>query len=295
MEKCIIFVINGGAGKNIVATAVVSAIKKKYAEHKIIIVTGYEDVWLYNTDIWRVYNFNQISYFYDTYIENKEPIIFSHDPYQSEDYILKRKHLIEVWCNLCGVEYKGEKPSVKFSQLEIKIGEAWASQFNKPLFFLQTNGGAPGQALNISWARDLPLNIAEDIINLYKKDYTILHIRREDQPSLKDTVLHNPSLRDLMITFLFSSKRLLIDSFPQHLSAALNLPSTVCWIANDPKVLGYSIHDNILATGNIIEKSNKFSFLEKYDITGNAKQFPFSNLESVFNSKDVLKSLEKKI
>lgn len=293
MNRDIIFVVNGGAGKNIIATAVVSALKKKYKENRIIVVSGYDEIWLYNPDIWRVYKFNELAYFYDSFIEGKDPIIFSHDPYHSEDYILRKKHLIEIWCDLCGVSYNGEKPIVKFSQLEIKVAESWATQFNKPLFFLQTNGGAPGQQLNVSWARDLPLNIAEEIVKKYKDKYTILHIRRDDQPALNDTILHNPSLRDLMVTFLFSSKRLLIDSFPQHLSAALQQQSTVCWIANDPNVLGYSIHDNIKASSKIIEENNRFSFLEKYDITGNVRQFPFQNMESIFSAKQIIESLEK--
>lgn len=293
MNRDIIFLVNGGAGKNVAATAVVSAIKKFYRDSNIIVVTGYDEVWYHNPNIWRVYKFSEIAYFYDNYIQSKNPIIFSHDPYNSEDYILKRKHLIEIWCNLCGVPYNGEKPYIKFSQLEMKITEAWASQFNKPLFFLQTNGGAQGQPLNISWARDIPLNVAEEIVQKYKDKYTILHIRREDQPSLKNTILHNPSLRELMATFLFSSKRLLIDSFPQHLCAALNLRSTVCWIANDPTVLGYTIHDNILTSSNIIQESNKLAFLEKYDITGNSIQFPFSDMENLFNAKEIVENLEK--
>lgn len=44
----------------------------------------------------------------------------------------------------------------------------------------------------------------------------------------------------------FSRKRLLIDSFSQYASAALGLQSVVCWIGNNPNVLGYNTNINIM-------------------------------------------------
>ena len=40
----IIFQISGGIGKSILATAVCKAIRKKYPNDKLIVVTGYPDV-----------------------------------------------------------------------------------------------------------------------------------------------------------------------------------------------------------------------------------------------------------
>ncbi len=45
MDKFIILHIEGGIGKNVVATAVVRAISKKYTDRKIIILTAHTDVW----------------------------------------------------------------------------------------------------------------------------------------------------------------------------------------------------------------------------------------------------------
>jgi len=53
----IIFEINGGIGKNIMATAVCKAIKTQYPNDKLIVVTAYNDVFIYNPNVDRCFNF----------------------------------------------------------------------------------------------------------------------------------------------------------------------------------------------------------------------------------------------
>ena len=51
--------------------------------------------------------------------------------------------------------------------------------------------------------------------------------------------------RSIAILLQLSKKRLLMDSFTQHLAAAMNVKSTVCWVTTKPEVFGYKLHDNI--------------------------------------------------
>ena len=44
----IIFGIDGGLGKSIMATAIVQAIKKKFKKSNLVVVTAYPDVFLNN-------------------------------------------------------------------------------------------------------------------------------------------------------------------------------------------------------------------------------------------------------
>ena len=46
MDKHIIFHIEGGIGKNIMATAVAKAIKKAHPDRKLIVVSPWAAVWL---------------------------------------------------------------------------------------------------------------------------------------------------------------------------------------------------------------------------------------------------------
>ena len=44
----IIFSVDGGLGKSIMATAIVQAIKKKYKKSNLVVVTAYPDVFVNN-------------------------------------------------------------------------------------------------------------------------------------------------------------------------------------------------------------------------------------------------------
>ena len=114
----IIFQINGGLGKCIMATAVCTAIKKKYPDSNLIVISGYPDVFLNNKEVYRSYTFNGISYFYDEYINNKEFLIFANDPYLETGHIKQEEHLLKTWCKMYGLKYNGEKPVIFLTQRE---------------------------------------------------------------------------------------------------------------------------------------------------------------------------------
>jgi hypothetical protein len=241
----IVFQINGGIGKCVIATAVCEAIKKEYPESKLIVISGYPDVFLNNPNVDRAFAFGGFSYFYEEYIEDKEFKIFAHDPYLQTEHIEQKEHLIKTWCEMFNIPYNGESPRIFLTDREIKFfGNKFSS--DKPLFLLQTNGGAPSD-MAYSWSRDMPISIANDIVNEFKDVYNIIHIRREDQIPLDNTIPITDSFRALAVLISLSRKRLFIDSFCQHTAAALELPSTVCWITNKPNVFGYEIHDNIIS------------------------------------------------
>jgi uncharacterized phage-like protein YoqJ len=58
----IIFTVNGGAGKNVMATA--KAIKREYPEWNIVVVTAHRDIWLYNPYVYRTYQYGNMAHFY---------------------------------------------------------------------------------------------------------------------------------------------------------------------------------------------------------------------------------------
>ncbi|GAF83323.1 unnamed protein product, partial [marine sediment metagenome] len=58
-EKYVVFHAEGGHGKQIMATAVIRAVKKKYPDRKLIVVTPWDGPFFYNEDVWRFYAFNE--------------------------------------------------------------------------------------------------------------------------------------------------------------------------------------------------------------------------------------------
>jgi len=71
----------------------------------------------------RVYQLGNTSYFYQNYIENKDSLIFANEPYYTTDHIHKRLPLVETWCKMYGIEYRGEMPELIFNPLQKKIAK----------------------------------------------------------------------------------------------------------------------------------------------------------------------------
>ena len=285
--KYVIFGVEGGMGKNVLATAVVRAINKQYPDRKIIVMTAYPDIWMCNPRVDRVLQFGMTPYFYKDYIEGKDTLVFIQEPYKQTDAIYRTKHLSQIWCEMYGINWDGEKPELYFTSLELDFLAQLINK-QKPIFLLQTFGGAQNQNHKFSWARDLSPALAQEIVNRMSKDYRVIQIRREDQIGLNGCESLSVSPRQLALAILLSDKRLFIDSFMQHCAAALGKPSTVVWVGNSPTVFGYSIHHNIKSNFELGSMRN--SMYDPFDILGDPIQLatPPNNL---FDINEIMNSL----
>jgi hypothetical protein len=198
MAKTIIFSIDGGLGKSIMSTAVLKAMRKKYLNDYIIVVTGFPEVFIGNPDVNKILNHGQTSGIYKKHIMNKDCKVFVADPYNTSDYITESKHLLEIWCEMYGITYNGEKPELFISKSEKQYFEKFYKT-DKPILALQTNGGAVGQPLQYSWTRDIPQPVIQEVIEYFKNDYAILHIKREDQLIYPNTFQALDSIRSIAI------------------------------------------------------------------------------------------------
>jgi len=283
-----IFNISGGIGKNIMATSVVASLKEQDPDSEIHITTPYNSVWKNNPDVSSVSDIEKSPNFYKDYILDKNPKIFRLEPYSSGDYFYRKKHLIDVWCDLYNIKNTKE-PKIFITKKEIE--SAREKLGDKKIFLIQTNGGADNQPYPISWARDLPLHTAEEVCKEMKKEgYRVIHLRRPDQPQLENAEHVNMTFRETLAAIELSNKRLFIDSVFQHAAKALNKPSIVLWIVNDPKVFGYDLHKNILPDSNVDYRHRMETFIEPYNIVGALHEYPYST-ENVFSTKFILESL----
>ena len=148
--KNIIFNIEGGIGKSIMGTAVCEAIKKKYPDDKLIVITAYPEVFICNPHVDKCLSHHQMPYFYNDYIEQGNFVAFMHNPYFETNFIQRKEHLLETWCEMFDLRYQGEQPRLYLTQREIDF---YNRQFfsEKPIFVLQTNGGAGNQEMKYSW------------------------------------------------------------------------------------------------------------------------------------------------
>lgn len=302
MTHTIIFNISGGAGKNIAATAVIESIKAKYPKSDIIITTPWIDAWINNPNVSKIIDISKDTGFFENYIYKKDVTLFFFDPYNDEDFLYRREHVIETWCELCGVPCITKQPKLYFTSEENisvlkKISDTAQTDIEKkkPLFFIQPSGGATNQPYPISWARDLPLKTAEEVVDkMNNLGYRTIHIRRKDQIALPNTTWIEFTIREAMCAIQFSAKRLFVDSLAAHVAGALALPTVVVWVTNSPKVFGYEIHTHIEAFEKNPEKiefrHSPDAYLDTYNIAGIWSEHPFSD-DMIFDSNDIVKKL----
>jgi ADP-heptose:LPS heptosyltransferase len=287
----VIFSVDGGLGKSIMATAVLKAIKKQYKKANILVSTAYPDVFINNPNVNKIITNTNNSGIYRDYVQNKDAKVFISDPYSTSDYITESKHLIQIWCEMFGVQYNGEMPELFLSKAEKQYYEPFY-KLDKPIMAIQPHGGAINQPLKYSWTRDIPVPIMEQIIERFKEDYAIVHIKRDDQFMYQNTIGALDNFRSIAILLTMASKRLLIDSSAMHIATALNLPSVVTWVGTNPKVFGYDIHKNILANPFTKELDLNHSFYQKLPLFEDISKIPYNDLNEVFDVKKIIDELK---
>jgi len=292
-DKFAIIHLEGGHGKQVMATAFIRAVKKAYPEYKIIVTTSWDGPFFYNPDVYRFYTFGQMQYFFDDYMK-ADTKVFKQEVYFSEDHIMQRKHLINSWCDMYGIPNDRINPKIYLNPREIEIARDKIKPDARPIMLLQTHGGGQGQYSKKSWARDMPIETAQQLVDHFAPTYRILHLRREDQPALQGVELLSLPFRELYAVFPLSTKRLFIDSFAQHVATALDLQSVVCWIANKPEIFGYKENINILPHANIVKEFNRFSYIDQFDISGQVQQFPYDTV-NVFDINEIIAAVEKQV
>jgi len=283
----IIFQINGGLGKSVMATSVCKAIKIKYPDSKLIVVTAYPDVFLNNPNVDRCLRFAELKYFYKEYVYGKEFLFLGQEPYSTDEYFHENTHLVDIWSkifDLPSVQHHGElfltKREIDFYQRKY--------QFKKPILALQTSGG--GADLMYNWGRDLPPSFVKKIVNTFHKEYDIVHIKNENQITYEGVTPFTDNIRAVCVIIGMSSKRIFIDSSCQHLASGLNLSSNIFWITTSPKVFGYENNNNIIANPETKPTSLANSFMSKYELVPSVSDFPYNDESEIFNE-ETLKNL----
>jgi len=291
-KKFLVFHIEGGIGKNIMATAVVKAIKKQHPDREIIVVSPHSAIWLNNPDVYRVYVMGQTPYFYEDFIKGKDTIVIKSDPYLHQDYINKKVHCIEAWCLQNDIKYDNEQPFIHLTEQEKSEAYGTLVQYDKPLLLIQTNGG--NDQGGYSWVRDMPLGLAVDLCKELEKKWKILHIRTENQPAIPNVeFITSPNIRHIIAAIQYSQGRILIDSLAQHAAKAFEKRSTVLWPVDKVKQLGYAFHDNIISSYKPIKTHMADYYLSEDDIVGQSHMCPFPAGKNIFKIEEIIASFEK--
>ncbi len=291
-----VFNIEGGIGKHICSTAVVKAYKNNHPSTKIIVVCAWPEIFLGNKDIERVYRLGNVPYFYEDYIYAKDTVVFSQEPYKETSHIKKQKHLILTWCNMIGIDYKGEAPKLPMNMREANYvdPELSAIQKTKPILLFQPFGG-PGkehQADSYSWTRDIHPEVAQHLVDKLKEHYQIIHVCYDFHHKLNNVIRYEKVVpkKTLFNMIRIADRCLFVDSSFQHAAAAMNKSSTVVWVGTQPELFGYDLHTNIKAPVQFPEGTID-SYLYDYTFTGSLHECPYDDVNQMFDIDGILKSL----
>jgi len=295
-ETCILS-ISGGLGKHLYLTAAVKVLKNTYPSRDVICVVAWPELFADLPGVKRVYPLGGTQYFYDEYIEGKDPLIFAQEVYFHTDHVLQRSPLIETWCKVYGLPYNGEKPYIKINPEQRRAIKNFYDPIigGKPFLLIHTAGGLFTNTNPYSWARDLPIDVASKVADHFKKTHFIMQVCRPSAPKIPNVFVRNEQLSNTELIGLLelTDKRLLIDSSLQHGCACLGLKSTVLWNATSPKIFGHDLHDNIQAK----EKPAKEipgAYLFKFQFDQNPNEMPYEeeDLKDLYNLDQIISSLE---
>ena len=251
----IALIVRGGSGKNLMATVVVRNLRKAHPTVPITVVTGFPDVFKNNPNVNRILPFKNPANFYDDHIRDRRTQVISNDPYLSPDYIYREQHLVDVWCGLAGVPCDSHQPDIFLSKDELRDGEAFLNEANRPVLLMQITGGsdpkskdpaAQREAEKRIFRRNLPVAVAQEVVNRLRGKYSIYLVKSPNQPDLEGARSVSLPLRQCYALVPFAQRLLLIDSFMLHAARALGKQAVVVWGGTDPNVLGYAEHTNLV-------------------------------------------------
>ena len=294
-KKYSLFHVQGGFGKHIAATAVAKCIKNNHPSRELILTAVYTEIYQNLPFVDRVYQLGNTSYYYQTYVEDMDSLIFANEPYFTTDHVNKKLPLIQTWSKMYGLKYKGEMPQITFNHLQKKIAkDFWTTRANgKPIMVIQTNGGLLNEQRPYLWARDMPIALAQKLVDHYEKDYHIFQITKPAGEVLDGVeVIKDPmSNMELVSILLQSEKRIFIDSCMQHAAAALKMPSVVLWNGTSPKVFGWDMHTNIQARKPAKFKLPNSVFFD-FDFIGVEAEYPYvDEEEDIFDFDKIIEAV----
>lgn len=288
----IIFEVYGGIGKNIIATAIVEILRKTYPNDNLVVIATHPEIFYNNPNINYLGGMDDKTELIENFVADNQHNckFFVKNVYQESEYIKGETSIYKVWAEMFGLRYRGEKPKIYLSKEEKKLAKV---KSKKPILVIHPNGGGvvpkdhpSSQPYN--WARDLPKKLTQDIINEYKDEYEVHYIKHESQPQYYfNAEPATQGIREILILLLRSDKRIFIDSFAQHMARALNLPSTVCWIATKSKVFGYDYHKNVQA--NDFEYPTTMHEYQGYAFAEPLLNMPYSSTDKIFDIKQIIK------
>lgn len=291
----VVFIVEGGIGKNVLATVPLKGIKQKYPDKKIVVVASWPDVFRYHPDVYRFYQIGNSPFVYDDYIKDGKGIICKAEPYCHTDYVNppeKVRHITDIWCEMLGVPYPDSKtqPYMFFDRNELAWGEQFVKSKGKPVMLIQWQGGVnnpngPVVGQNI---RTLPPETVSQLAQKYGNKYHIISVQNKEQPRVNGIDVTDMNVRSSWMLIPYASIVISIDSMVQHVAAAFNKTAIVCWGGTNPELLGYPVHVNLRKRACVTPECHRpNTYLFDQDATQNIWRCPHGEICRMYSADEI--------
>lgn len=266
MNKKALITIEGGLGKNVMFTALLPELKKRYED--IYILSPYYDIFKCCPEVTDAFPFGAGTLYQELVLDKDTDVLWK-EPYSNQSFIKKECHLFEAWAEEIGItlEKKGIDyiPNMSciaeaFPQIK-ELAEKYKKEWNKYCIVQFTGGQSPlspmvddkGQPVLYNERQEaIKRNYykGQELVDLIHKEYPdlkIVHFGLKNEPTYRDTI--KIEVPYLTYSLLAESAEFIVctDSSLQHLSTGKCKNMTVIWGETRPEHFGYSVNKNICA------------------------------------------------
>ena len=187
----VVFIGNGGLGKCIAATVVARNLRRAHADVQFVVVSPHTGGVDGECECrLRYFPRHRTELLRSLYPRSGASGTRTRKPYRATDYLAKRRHLIDVWWEQCGVECDELRPEINLFEKDRRLAARVVGQLNKPLMLIQSVGGstperddddARFEAEQPMQKRSLPHEVAQAVVDRMRRDYVVVQIRDQNQ------------------------------------------------------------------------------------------------------------------
>ena len=266
-KKCVV-TVEGGLGKNVMFTAMLKELAKKY--EKIYVLSPYFDVFKACPYVTDAFPMGQVSTLYQQLCLSDDCDVLWKEAYTNQKFIKKQVHLFDAWAEELGITLSQKAmdmvPEIsKYTELPLvkTQTEELLKQLNGQKFILiQLCGGQSPLAPQLDKdGKLIPYNDhneglkrnyyrGQELVDLLKKTYPehrILHFALPNEPSYEGADKVQAPYLVFHELCKHADKVVCTDSSLQHLATGVCKDVTVIWGETRPEHFGYSCNKNICA------------------------------------------------
>ena len=266
-KKCVV-TVEGGLGKNVMFTAMLKELAKKY--EKIYVLSPYFDVFKACPYVTDAFPMGQVSTLYQQLCLSDDCDVLWKEPYTNQKFIKKQVNLFDAWAEELGITLSEKAmdmvPQIsRYTELPlVKLQtEELLKQLNGQKFILiQLCGGQSPLAPQLDKdGKLIPYNDhneglkrnyyrGQELVDLLKKTYPehrILHFALPNEPSYEGADKVQAPYLVFHELCKHADKVVCTDSSLQHLATGVCKDVTVIWGETRPEHFGYACNKNICA------------------------------------------------